>query len=117
MVGTTSKNIIFVGDSAGGNLNTACLVKIIESGVRKPFGIFNIFTPFYLDFLTSPARYLSFLDPLLSYGFAMVSASSFAESLSSCIQLTRLFSFKIASLQALHIIAGLERDQRAFAGC
>lgn len=70
-IGTTCKKIIFVGDSAGGNLNTACVVKIIEMGIKKPFGLFDIFTPFFLEFSTSPARYLSFLDPLLSYGFAM----------------------------------------------
>lgn len=70
-IGTNCKKIVFVGDSAGGNLNTGCVVKIIENGITKPFGLFNIFTPFFLEFTTSPARYLSFVDPLLSYGFAM----------------------------------------------
>jgi acetyl esterase/lipase len=60
-----------VGDSAGGNLNTACVVKIIEMGIQKPFGLFNIYAPFLLNFTTTPARYLSFVDPLLPYGFAM----------------------------------------------
>lgn len=71
LVGSTGKKIIFVGDSAGGNLNTACVVKIIETGIAKPFGLLIIFTPLFLDFCTSPARFLSFVDPLLPYGFAM----------------------------------------------
>jgi hormone-sensitive lipase len=71
LVGSTCKNIIFVGDSAGGNLNTACVVKIIEMGIQKPFGLFNMYAPFLLSFTTTPARYLSFVDPLLPYGFAM----------------------------------------------
>lgn len=71
LVGSTGEKIIFVGDSAGGNLNSCCVVKIIEMGIQRPFGMLNIYTPFLLSFCSTPARYLSFVDPLLPYGFAM----------------------------------------------
>lgn len=71
LVGTTGKKIIFAGDSAGGNLNTACTVKIIEEGIQKTHGLFALFTPFYLNFCTTPSRYLTFVDPLLPFGFIM----------------------------------------------
>lgn len=71
LVGSTGENIVFVGDSAGGNLNTACVVKCIEMGIRMPKGLFNAYTPFLVNFASSPARFLSLLDPLLPYGFIM----------------------------------------------
>jgi hormone-sensitive lipase len=71
LLGSTGENIVFGGDSAGGNLNTACVVKCIEMGIRKPRGLFNAYTPFLVNFASSPARFLSLVDPLLPYGFIM----------------------------------------------
>lgn len=71
LVGSTGENIVFVGDSAGGNLNTACVVKCIEMGIRTPRGLFNAYTPFLVNFASTPARFLSLVDPLLPYGFIM----------------------------------------------
>lgn len=71
LVGSTGENIIFVGDSAGGNLNTSCVVKCIEMGIPTPKGLFNIYTPFLVNFASTPARFLSLVDPLLPYGFIM----------------------------------------------
>lgn len=71
LVGSTGENIVFAGDSAGGNLNTACVVKCIEMGIKKPKGLFNAYTPFLVNFASSPARFLSMVDPLLPYGFIM----------------------------------------------
>lgn len=71
LVGWTGENIVFAGDSAGGNLNTACVVKCIEMGIPKPRGLFNAYTPFLVNFAQTPARFLSFVDPLLPYGFIM----------------------------------------------
>lgn len=62
---------MFAGDSAGGNLNTACVVKCIEMGVPGPRGLFNAYTPFLVNFASTPARFLSLVDPLLPYGFIM----------------------------------------------
>lgn len=71
LVGSTGENIVFAGDSAGGNLNTACVIKCIEMGVPLPRGLFNAYTPFLVNFASTPARFLSFVDPLLPYGFIM----------------------------------------------
>lgn len=71
IVGSTGENIVFVGDSAGGNLNTACVLKCIEMGIKKPKGLFNAYTPFLVNFASTPARFLSLVDPLLPYGFIM----------------------------------------------
>lgn len=71
LLGTTGENIVFCGDSAGANLNTACIVKCIEMGVPLPTGIFNAYSPFLVNFASSPARFLTLVDPLVPYGFIM----------------------------------------------
>lgn len=71
LVGSTGENIVFAGDSAGGNLNTACVLKAIEMGIKLPRGLFNAYTPFLVNFASTPARFLSLVDPLLPYGFIM----------------------------------------------
>ena len=71
LVGSTGENIVFVGDSAGGNLNTACVLKCIDMGIKTPTGLFNAYTPFLVNFASTPARFLSMVDPLLPYGFIM----------------------------------------------
>lgn len=71
LLGTTGENIIFCGDSAGANLNTACLVKCIEMGIPLPKGVFNAYSPFLVNFASSPARFLTLQDPLVPYGFIM----------------------------------------------
>lgn len=40
-------------------------------GIRKPDGLFNAYTPFLVNFASTPARFLSLVDPLLPYGFIM----------------------------------------------
>ena len=71
LLGSTGENIVMAGDSAGGNLNTACILKCIDLGVRKPRGIFNAYCPFVVNFASTPARFMAMLDPLLPYGFIM----------------------------------------------
>lgn len=71
LVGSTGENIVFAGDSAGGNLNTACVVKCLNMGIPIPRGLFNAYTPFLVNFASTPARFLSLVDPLLPYGFIM----------------------------------------------
>lgn len=71
LLGSTGEKIVFAGDSAGGNLNTACIVKCINMGIKTPVGLFNAYTPFLVNFASTPARFLSLVDPLLPYGFIM----------------------------------------------
>lgn len=40
-------------------------------GLQIPKGILNIYAPFLVNFASTPARFLMFVDPLLPYGFGM----------------------------------------------
>lgn len=81
--GTTGENIVFAGDSAGGNINTACVLKCIELGIRKPKGLLNIYTPFMLDYSISPSRFMSLIDPIIPYNFSTQLHKSYCEELLS----------------------------------
>jgi hormone-sensitive lipase len=67
LVGWTGENIVLVGDSAGGNLITACVIKCIELGIRKPTGIINFYAVFLADYVATPSRYFGLMDGILSY--------------------------------------------------
>lgn len=67
-LGWTGENIVFVGDSAGGALNTACVIKCIQMGVPVPKGLLNIYTMLDVSFGVTPSRFLTLIDPLLTYG-------------------------------------------------
>jgi len=79
IVGSTGENIVFVGDSAGANLITACTIKCIETGVRKPMGVFNIYGIFLVNFSVTPARFLSLIDPSLPYVLTCHLTKSYCE--------------------------------------
>lgn len=66
LVGTTGKKIIFAGDSAGGNIMTAVMIRIIELGLPKPDGLFVAYTPFLLNYVITPSRFIGFMDPLIN---------------------------------------------------
>ncbi|XP_057329684.1 hormone-sensitive lipase [Microplitis mediator] len=71
LLGSTAKKIIFVGDSAGANLNLALTTKCFELNIRKPDGIFMAYIPVLVEFVPSPSRMLGLTDPLLPFGFMM----------------------------------------------
>lgn len=66
-VGSTGENIVFVGDSAGANLITACTIKCIEMGIKKPKGLLNIYGTFMVNYSITPSRFLSLFDPILPH--------------------------------------------------
>jgi hormone-sensitive lipase len=67
IVGVNKKKIIFAGDSAGGNLALAVMIRAINEGLRVPDGILLSYPATYLQFSPSPARIMSLLDPLLNF--------------------------------------------------
>jgi hormone-sensitive lipase len=67
LFGSTGENIVLVGDSAGGNLVTACVIKCIEMGIPRPKGLLNIYAVFMANHVTSPSRYLSLMDVVLTH--------------------------------------------------
>lgn len=65
-LGSTGENVVFVGESAGANLVTSCVIKCIETGIPKPKGLFNIYAALMLDYVFSPSKFLGLLDVVLS---------------------------------------------------
>lgn len=66
-LGSTLDSIIFVGDSAGALTNSSCVVKCIESGIRIPDRLINIYGISKSDCCATPSRFLSIFDPCLPY--------------------------------------------------
>ncbi|KAJ1358760.1 hypothetical protein KIN20_017268 [Parelaphostrongylus tenuis] len=72
LVGWTGEKMCMVGDSAGGNLIMSVNLRLIELDVKKkPDGIVPIYTPFLFQYLPSPSRLLSVMDPLLHMGVVL----------------------------------------------
>lgn len=71
LVGSTGENIVFVGDSAGGNLMTACMIKCIELGIKKPMGLLAIYSVFLTDYVMAPSRFIGAMDVVLPYTMHM----------------------------------------------
>uniref|UniRef100_F1KVG3 Hormone-sensitive lipase n=1 Tax=Ascaris suum TaxID=6253 RepID=F1KVG3_ASCSU len=72
LMGWTGEKICMVGDSAGGNLIMSVNLRLIELDVkRKPDGLVLLYTPFLFQYLPSPSRLLSFMDPLLHMGVVL----------------------------------------------
>lgn len=67
LVGSTGENIIFVGDSAGGNIMTATLIKCIEMGIPKPKGLFNVYPVYMADYAMVPSRFACSMEVILPY--------------------------------------------------
>lgn len=80
LLGSTGKNIVFVGDSAGGNLMNACLVRCIEMGICKPKGILNIYTCFNHSFKIIPSRFLTIIDSFLPFVLTMRFCKGYANA-------------------------------------
>lgn len=81
IVGWTGEHVVVAGDSAGGNLVTSLVVNCIEKGIRKPNGLVCIYTPFWIGYPMSPARFLSFICPVLPFGFTSRLVKSYAEKI------------------------------------
>lgn len=78
LLGTTARKIIFIGDSAGANLNLGTTLRCFELNIRRPDGIFMAYVPVRIEFITSPSRLLSLTDPLLPFGFLMRCLKAYA---------------------------------------
>uniref|UniRef100_A0A0N4ZFU3 Hormone-sensitive lipase n=1 Tax=Parastrongyloides trichosuri TaxID=131310 RepID=A0A0N4ZFU3_PARTI len=70
--GWTGEKIVFIGDSAGGNLITSVTIRLVTLNIKKmPDAVIPIYTPFLFQYLPSPSRMLSFMDPLLHVGMLL----------------------------------------------
>uniref|UniRef100_A0A7E4VSK6 Hormone-sensitive lipase n=1 Tax=Panagrellus redivivus TaxID=6233 RepID=A0A7E4VSK6_PANRE len=76
--GWTGEKIVMTGDSAGGNLIVSVTLNLIQiSAARLPDGLVPIYTPFLFQYLPSPSRVLSFMDPLLHMGVVIRCAAAY----------------------------------------
>eukprot|EP01119_Soliformovum_irregulare_P011783 TRINITY_DN2985_c1_g2_i3.p1 TRINITY_DN2985_c1_g2~~TRINITY_DN2985_c1_g2_i3.p1 ORF type:complete len:599 (+),score=134.14 TRINITY_DN2985_c1_g2_i3:190-1986(+) len=63
--GTTGRNVVVIGDSAGGNLVAAVTLMAISQQTRVPDGMILVYPATHMHFVPSPSRILSAIDPLL----------------------------------------------------
>lgn len=77
-LGTTAQTVILAGDSAGANLNIGLTMMCLEYGVRPPNGLFLAYVPVILTSAPSPSRLLTFIDPLLPFGFILGCSKAYA---------------------------------------
>lgn len=78
ILGTTGERIVFAGDSAGSNLISSLMVKLIEEGIQLPHGIVNIYGIFNIDFMISPSAALTLIDPILPFNITSNLIKSYA---------------------------------------
>ncbi|XP_076815619.1 hormone-sensitive lipase-like [Clavelina lepadiformis] len=67
-LGTTAENIVFAGDSAGGNLVLSVAMRAAMYGIKLPNSIVSMYPACIVRYSASPARLLSIMDPLLPLG-------------------------------------------------
>lgn len=77
-IGWTGEKVCMCGDSAGGNLIFSTCLRLIElNAKRMPDGLVPMYTPFLFQYLPSPSRVLSFMDPLLHMGVVIRCAAAY----------------------------------------
>ncbi|XP_014253719.1 hormone-sensitive lipase isoform X2 [Cimex lectularius] len=78
LLGSTGERIVLAGDSAGANINFSLLQQCREYGIRPPDGAFFAYVPVLIEFIPSPSRLLSLIDPLLPIGFLIGCIKAYA---------------------------------------
>ncbi|GMT36309.1 hypothetical protein PFISCL1PPCAC_27606, partial [Pristionchus fissidentatus] len=85
LFGWTGEKLCMVGDSAGGNLIMSVNLRLIQLDVaRKPDGIVPVYTPFLFQYLPSPSRLLSMMDPLLHMGIVLRCVAAYTGGYAAC---------------------------------
>lgn len=83
LLGTTCEKVVFCGDSAGATLCLATLLKLIDMNLRKPDGLLLAYCPILVGLNPSPSRLLSFLDPLVPFGFMKTCLKAYSNAQNS----------------------------------
>jgi len=78
VLGTTAENVIISGDSAGGTLALGLALKCLQQGIRVPTGLLVMYAPVVVDFVPTPARILTLMDPIIPFGFLMKCLEAYA---------------------------------------
>ncbi|EDO39376.1 predicted protein, partial [Nematostella vectensis] len=77
-LGTTLEYVCVAGDSAGGNLSVALCMRAAEYGIRRPDSVLAAYAPFNVQYIPSPSRLLSLMDPLLPTGILEACLKAYA---------------------------------------
>merc|ERR1719283_645258 len=79
-LGTTGKNVIFVGDSAGGNLLTGVVLQCIKNDIPLPNALCLCYPALVVGAFPSPSRMLSLIDPLGRFPFLLRCMNAYIEA-------------------------------------
>ncbi|KAJ3615687.1 hypothetical protein Zmor_012371 [Zophobas morio] len=77
-LGTLGRRVIFVGDSAGGNLALSTAFAASCCGIRVPDSVIPVYPVLLVKDLLSPSRCLSAIDPLLPPSVLILCLKSYA---------------------------------------
>lgn len=78
LLGTTGEKIIISGDSAGGTLALGLTLRCLQEGIRLPTGLMICYAPVHVDFVPSPARIFTLMDPVIPFNFLMKCLDAYA---------------------------------------
>lgn len=78
-LGTTGEKIVLVGDSAGGNLATTCVINAIDLGIERPDGLLVAYGAFVMNVVKSPSRFMGLLDLYLQWSCAVKLMASYGQ--------------------------------------
>eukprot|EP00276_Gloeochaete_wittrockiana_P010847 CAMPEP_0184651262 /NCGR_PEP_ID=MMETSP0308-20130426/8846_1 /TAXON_ID=38269 /ORGANISM="Gloeochaete witrockiana, Strain SAG 46.84" /LENGTH=566 /DNA_ID=CAMNT_0027085353 /DNA_START=268 /DNA_END=1968 /DNA_ORIENTATION=+ len=67
-IGSIGDKVVLVGDSSGGNMVASIILRAITESFRLPDAVVLCYPVLLVAEVASPARLLSFIDPLLNYG-------------------------------------------------
>lgn len=86
LLGTTGENVIFAGDSAGGNIVTGVALQCINNIVPGPQSLCLFYPALIVQSFPSPSRLLSLLDPLAMFPFLLRCMNAYTDPkyLKSC---------------------------------
>ncbi|KNC79242.1 hypothetical protein SARC_08352 [Sphaeroforma arctica JP610] len=77
MLGSSAERVVLAGDSAGGNLTLVVALKALLENVQLPTALMPVYPCTYMCELSSPARLLSIMDPLLPLGVLFACMESY----------------------------------------
>ncbi|XP_031568873.1 hormone-sensitive lipase-like [Actinia tenebrosa] len=77
-LGTTAEYVCIAGDSAGGNLGVAVCMRAAEYGIRRPDSLLAAYPPLNVQYVPSPSRLMSLMDPLLPTGILSACLGAYA---------------------------------------
>jgi len=80
ILGIKNSKIILTGDSAGGNLAMALMLRLVKAGIPPPHGCLLMYPCLYVDALScSPSYFTSLEDPVLTMNMLKLVAYSYVD--------------------------------------